>query len=65
VSALVCDSGAADGLTGNELVATVFLLVMAGFDTTVNLIASGTQALLTHPGEKTRLWQDPSLLPSA
>jgi cytochrome P450 len=69
VSALACDDadagGAADGLTGNELLATVFLLVMAGFDTTVNLIASGTLALLTHPGEKTRLRQDPSLLPAA
>jgi cytochrome P450 len=57
--------GAADGLTGSELLATVFLLVMAGFDTTVNLIASGTLALLTHPGEKTRLRQDSSLLPAA
>jgi cytochrome P450 len=57
--------GAADGLTGNELISTVFLLVMAGFDTTVNLIASGTMALLTHPGEKTRLRQDPSLLAAA
>ena len=65
VSALACDSGAADGLTGSELLATVFLLVMAGFDTTVNLIASGTLALLTHAGEKTRLRQDPSLLPAA
>jgi cytochrome P450 len=65
VSALACDSGAADGLTGSELLATVFLLVMAGFDTTVNLIASGALALLTHPGEKTRLRQDPSLLPAA
>jgi cytochrome P450 len=65
VSALACDSGAADGLTASELLATVFLLVMAGFDTTVNLIASGTLALLTHPGEKTRLQQDPSLFPAA
>jgi cytochrome P450 len=69
VSALVAArgnaDGAADGLTANELLSTVFLLVMAGFDTTVNLIASGTLALLTHPGEKTRLRQDPSLLPTA
>jgi cytochrome P450 len=57
--------GAADGLTANELLSTVFLLVMAGFDTTVNLIASSTLALLTHPEEKTRLRQDPSLLPAA
>jgi cytochrome P450 len=56
---------AADGLTGNELLSTVFLLVMAGFDTTVNLIASGTLALLTHPGETARLREDPSLLRAA
>jgi cytochrome P450 len=55
----------ADGLTGNELVAAAFLLVMAGFDTTVNLIASGTLALLTHPEEMARLRQDPLLLPAA
>jgi len=68
VSALVVardNVGAADGLTGNELLSTVFLLVMAGFDTTVNLIASSTLALLTHPQEKTRLRDDPSLLPAA
>jgi cytochrome P450 len=57
--------GAADGLTGSELVSAAFLLVMAGFDTTVNLIASGTLALLTHPEELARLRDDPSLLPAA
>jgi len=57
--------GAADGLTRDELVSTAFLLIMAGFDTTVNLIASGTLALLTHPEETARLRQDPSLLPAA
>jgi cytochrome P450 len=68
VSALVVardSAGAADGLTGNELISTVFLLVMAGFDTTVNLIASGALALLTHPEAETRLRRDPSLLPAA
>jgi cytochrome P450 len=71
VSALVVAPGnasgddAADGLTANELTATVYLLVMAGFDTTVNLIASGTLALLAHPGEMARLQQDPALLPAA
>jgi cytochrome P450 len=64
-SALALARDNAGGLAGDELLATVFLLVMAGFDTTVNLIASGILALLTHPGEKTRLQQDPSLLPAA
>jgi cytochrome P450 len=56
---------AGDRLTGGELLGTVFLLVMAGFDTTVNLIASGILALLTHPAELARLRADPSLLPAA
>ena len=69
VSALVLardnDVDAADGLTASELLGTVYLLVMAGFDTTVNLIASGTLALLAHPAELARLRADPSLLPAA
>jgi cytochrome P450 len=69
VSALVLArddaGGAGNTLTGDELLGTVFLLVMAGFDTTVNLIASGTLALLTHPGELARLRADPSLLLAA
>jgi cytochrome P450 len=59
------EEGADDGLTGTELLSTAFQLVMAGFDTTVNLIASSTLALLTHPQEMARLRADPSLLPAA
>jgi cytochrome P450 len=66
---LASDRAAADGtedaLTGTELLSAAYHLVMAGFDTTVNLIASGTLALLTHPEEMARLRQDPSLLPAA
>ncbi|MBV9794416.1 MAG: cytochrome P450 [Actinobacteria bacterium] len=61
VSALV----AVGELTPAELLATLYLLVMAGFDTTVNLIASGTLALLNHPEQAARLRQDPGLLPAA
>ena len=57
--------GAEAALTTTELLSAAYHLVMAGFDTTVNLIASGTLALLTHPGEMARLRQDPSLLPAA
>lgn len=52
-------------LTDTELLSGVFQLVMAGFDTTVNLIASGTLALLTHPEQMARLRGNPSLLPAA
>jgi cytochrome P450 len=71
LSALVFahDHAGADGaeaaLTTTELLSAAYHLVMAGFDTTVNLIASGTLALLTHPEEMARLRQDPSLLPAA
>jgi cytochrome P450 len=69
LSALVTASDEADEtagqLTVTELVSTAFLLVMAGFDTAVNLIASGIVALLTHPGEMARLRADRSLLPTA
>jgi len=53
------------GLTDTELLSGVFQLVMAGFDTTVNLIASGTLALLTHPEQLARLREESSLLPAA
>jgi cytochrome P450 len=59
------EDGAEAALTTVELLSAAYHLVMAGFDTTVNLIASGTLALLTHPGELARLRQDPSLLPAA
>jgi cytochrome P450 len=57
--------GAEAALTITELLSAAYHLVMTGFDTTVNLIASGTLALLTHPEEMARLRQDPSLLPTA
>jgi cytochrome P450 len=59
------EDGAEAALTTVELLSAAYHLVMAGFDTTVNLIASGTLALLTHPGEMARLRQDPSLLRAA
>jgi cytochrome P450 len=59
------EDGTGTALSSTELLSAAYHLVMAGFDTTVNLIASGTLALLTHPAQMTRLRQDPSLLPAA
>jgi cytochrome P450 len=59
------EPGAEDGLTTIEVLSTAFQLVMAGFDTTANLITSGTLALLTHPEQMQRLRDDLSLLSSA
>ena len=52
-------------LSESELVALCTLLVAAGAETTVNLIGSAAVLLLRHPGERKRLQDDLSLLPSA
>jgi cytochrome P450 len=51
-----------DRLSGNELLPMVALLLIAGYETTVNLIATGTLLLLAHPDELVRLRQDPELM---
>ncbi|AXV05076.1 putative cytochrome P450 hydroxylase [Euzebya pacifica] len=48
-----------DRLTDDELVATTILLLGAGFETTVNLIGSGTLALLRHPEQLRIVAEDP------
>jgi len=65
VSALIEASDSGDSLNERELIAMLFLLLVAGHETTTNLIASGTLALLLNPAELTRLRADRSLLPGA
>ncbi len=61
-SALARAEEAGDTLSEDELVAMVFLLLVAGHETTVNLIGSGTLALLEHPDQLEKLRSDPALL---
>jgi cytochrome P450 len=65
VSALIEARDSGDSLNERELIAMLFLLLVAGHETTTNLIASGILALLTNPAELNRLRADPSLLPGA
>jgi cytochrome P450 len=65
VSALVDARDSGDSLNERELIAMLFLLLVAGHETTTNLIASGTLALLLNPAEMDRLRADASLLPGA
>lgn len=48
-----------------EVIATCVLLVFGGHETTMNLIANGTLALMRHPEEWKRLQREPALVESA
>ena len=52
-------------LTVDELIATCVLLLVAGHETTVGLIANAMLALLRHPGQFDALAADPSLAAGA
>ncbi len=52
-------------LTEDELLATCVLLLVAGHETTANLIGNGMLALLEHPPERDRLRDDPRVVSSA
>jgi cytochrome P450 len=65
LSALLAARDDEDRLSEDELVSMAFLLLVAGHETTVNLIASGMLALLLNPAELARLRADPALIASA
>jgi cytochrome P450 len=61
ITALLQAEESGDTLSEDEVLAMVFLLLVAGHETTVNLIASGVLALVEHPDQLARLSHDPSL----
>jgi cytochrome P450 len=65
VSALIQAEEAGDRLNEAELYSMMVLLLVAGHETTVNLIANGMLALLQNPEQKALLQNDLSLLPQA
>ncbi|KAA6213173.1 cytochrome P450 [Streptomyces albofaciens JCM 4342] len=54
-----------DQLSRQELLGMAFLLLVAGHETTVNLISNGVRALLRHPAQLAALRADPALLDNA
>jgi cytochrome P450 PksS len=65
LTALVEAEEEGDRLDEGELLGMVFLLVLAGYETTVNLIASGALALIERPDQLERLRENPALAESA
>lgn len=65
VSALLAAEEEGDRLSHGELLATLLLLLVAGNETTRNLIGNGMLALLRNPGELQRLREQRDLLDPA
>jgi len=65
LTALINAEDGGDVLSDDELVAQTLLLYLAGHETTVNLIAGGTLALLRHPDQLAELRADPGLAENA
>lgn len=65
ISGLIRAEEGGDRLDEDELLAMIFLLLVAGHETTVNLISTGTLALLDQPAAFERLRDEPALIPSA
>jgi cytochrome P450 len=65
LSALVAVEAQGDRLSEDELLAMAVLLLVAGHETTVNLIGNGVLALLRHPDQRARLAREPALLAPA
>ncbi len=62
---ILSDLARQDDLSIEELVGIAFLLLLAGHETTANMLALGTFALLEHPDQLAELRADPDLMPDA
>lgn len=65
VSGLIAAEEQGDTLSEDELLGMIFLLLVAGHETTVNLIGNGMLALLQHPDQLAKLKAEPSLIKGA
>jgi cytochrome P450 len=65
ISALVAAHDDAEALDADELLALILLLLLAGNETTTNLIGNGLLALVNHPEQLELLRREPDLLHNA
>lgn len=65
ISAMIAAQEDRAALSDSELLANSFLLLVAGHETTTNLIGNGVVALSRNPAQWQRLLAEPQLLPNA
>jgi cytochrome P450 len=65
VTALLRAEEAGDKLNEDEMIGMIALLLLAGYETTMSLIACGVLALIQHPQQRKRLQENPALAESA
>lgn len=65
ISGLIAARDQGDLLSQDELTATLVLLLVAGNETTTNLIGNGMLALMRNPAQRRRLQDDPSIIAGA
>jgi cytochrome P450 len=65
LSALVAARDGGDSLTDREVIVITAILLVAGYETTTNLLSNGMAALLRHEDQLALLRREPSRLPAA
>ena len=65
VSALIAARDGDERLDGQELLSTIFQLMVAGHDTTASLIGNSLVALFRNPGQLGQLQKNPDKIPAA
>jgi cytochrome P450 PksS len=64
-SALIRAEEGGDRFTEDELLSMIFMLLLAGHDTSMNFIGNGALALLQHPDQLQKLYERPELIDTA
>lgn len=64
ISGMVAARADGDRLSEDELTSMLFLLLLAGYETTAHLMSGGTRALLTHPDQLELVRADPGRWPA-
>ena len=65
VSALLAATVDGERLGDDDVIGFCYLLILAGTETTANLLANGVMALAAHPDQRAELRADPGLIPGA